>query len=248
MKLPNKLPRAPQGSFGMSEDMRKALSEHEKRGVEEQRGERVEENPKAPPVSEDDGFKTDGKDTGSSPVEGSSQHDAGEDLSSDEDDTPAPRANDPISELKKIGVDLTDDDIHQYCFKGYLEKEVPVMKTKKRNLTVTLRTLTGEQYIIVDRKLADIVPIKPMTREGLDNLRSLYVLSYGVTALSGNPLVRVITGGVPKDQETIGDEAFEALTSLSSGILNKIMRLHAIFSTSLHLLVEKGDSPFLNEG
>ena len=239
MKLPNKLPKAPQGSFGIPENLRKMLSEEEKKRSEENQEEKQEERPSAPLVSEDDGFKTE-EDT---PVEEKIEV---SDKDIREFDSGLP-SGDPIKELKKIGVELTDDDIHQYCFKGYLEKEVPVMKTKKRELTVTLRTLTGEQYIIVDRKLADIIPLKPMTREGLDNLRGILILSYGVTALSGKPLVRIVTGGTPKDQETIGDEAFEALTQLSSGILNKIMRLHAIFSTSLHLMIERGDSPFLNE-
>ena len=181
-----------------------------------------------PPTIEDDGFKPPEKNQPS--------------IIPEEND-PLGNINDPIKRLEAIGIELTEDDFHQYLFKGFLAKTVPLTKGLKKDMTVTLKTLTTEEYLMVDKLLADAIDAKrSMTREGLEQLRSVYTLAFGVTHLAGKAIIKY------DDKNSLIETALsasEVINALSAGLITKIIKFHMIFTVSMNILIDRGDSPFL---
>ena len=233
VKVPVKGPLNQQGSFGIPPEIQKLVQEKQLEkslnlgGRQKEEPEKVEALAK-PPVVEDDGFKAPEK-TSDEPVP-------------DEKD-PLGNINDPLKRLEAIGIDLTEDDFHQYLFKGFLSKTVSLTKGLKKDMTVTLKTLTTEEYLMVDKLLADAIDAKrSMTREGLDQIRSVYTLSFGVTHLAGKPIIK------HDDKNSLIETALsasEVINALSAGLITKIIKYHMIFTVSMNILIDRGDSPFL---
>lgn len=151
----------------------------------------------------------------------------------------------PIKRLAKIGIELTEDDVHRYMFKGFLEKTIPLTKGFKRDMTVTLKTLTSEEYLMGDQLLAsEIDSGQHMTREGMEQLRSVLMLVFGISQLNEKPLVKKSHN---MGLEEIALTCRPVVQALSAGVLNKILKLHIMFSQALQQIVTDGDSPFLED-
>lgn len=234
VKIPTKGKVAPQGSFGLPENVQKALNqrENEKRYAKEESDEPTPPPRPKPQVSEDDGFD---KKISEDPTQ------FNEELTEVEKEIVS--LQNPINRLKAIGIELSEDDFHQYLFKGYLSKTVDLTKGLKKDMSVTLKTLTTEEYLLVDKFIAEAIDAKrSMTREGVEQLRSVYTLAFGVTHLAGKPIIK------STDKSTLYETAMaasEVITALSAGLVTKIIKLHMIFTISMNKLIDSGDSPFL---
>jgi len=156
----------------------------------------------------------------------------------------------PLYVLKKeLGVDFNPDDFHRLLYKGYVEKVIDICynpKTKKQ-FTATFKTLTGDEYDYADELLAEELKDIEMTRAGLDSRRSMWILSFGVTKLDGREVVKPVVTNGKFDGKATAKARKNVISAMSPAILNRLMRMHAIFSLQLDRLVESPNSGFLVE-
>ena len=149
-----------------------------------------------------------------------------------------------LSSLKKMGVDITEEDIEIYLFQGTVEKVVPVMKiSEKKSFTAKIRTLTSEQYMVVEEIVGDSLRVTDMTREGVSSLRTLAVLSVGVTELMGRPTIKTWESSISEKDKAV--ENMSVIKALAPGVVNKINLLHAALTTTFNNMLDDGNSPFL---
>jgi len=149
-----------------------------------------------------------------------------------------------LSSLKKMGVDITEEDIEIYLFQGTVEKTVPVFKiNNKKTFTAKIRTLTSAQYMIVEEIIGDELRVSDMTRDGLSNLRTLTVLSAGVTHLLGRPSIKTWEDGIPEKEKFL--QNLTILKELAPGVINKINHIHSAVTSTFNSMMDDGNSPFL---
>lgn len=226
---------APRGSFGIPQQHREAMEAARKKHAE---GETVPHT--APPPEVDPDYEVAGDAAAKEP--------------SDEKNDVA-KKTDPLAILKKSGIDITDDDIQSYIFKGFLEKkDILIAKGGgERKLVATLRTLTAEEYDHADELLAEEAKDKSMTNSGFDTRRQMWILSFGVVQLMGRPLRNIekdIQDGKVKPDSSgeIGpkDRArlhCETLGKLAPAVVNNLMRLHGQITLAMNYLVGDMQNP-----
>lgn len=161
-----------------------------------------------------------------------------------EDRLPTPEDN-----LKKVGIDLTDEDFHKILFKGYVEKEVEIFPSigANKRLYVTMKTLTGHEYDEVDELLAEEIRDKKMTNEGYTTRRSMWILSYGISAIQGKKVHKDVLSDDNLDTKETAKKKRDVLGRLSPAVLTKLMRIHGIFTANLNLIVEDPESQLLKK-
>lgn len=156
----------------------------------------------------------------------------------------------PLFILKdQLGVDFNADDFHRLLYKGYVEKIVDICynpKTKKQ-FTAVFKTLTGDEYDYADELLAEELKDVEMTRAGLDSRRNMWILAFGVTKLDGRDIVKPYVVAGKYDPKATAKARKAVISAMSPAILNRLMRMHGIFSMQLDRLVESPNSGFLAE-
>jgi len=147
----------------------------------------------------------------------------------------------PKSLLKAIGVDFQEDDLTSIIFKGYVEKEVPVVKLPNRDkpLTATLRLLQTQELDLVDELCAEDLSSTKMTNMGIENRRSIWTMAFGVTGIAGRPLTKPITDektGEPDKREMAGARR-KALLAMAPGMIDEIVRRHTIMQMAYNTIL-----------
>jgi len=149
-----------------------------------------------------------------------------------------------LKELKRLGVEITEEDIEYYLFKGSLEKTIPIFKiSNKKTFTAKIRTLTGDQYMVVEEIVGDSLRITDMTREGVSHLRTIAVLSMAVVDLMGRPTIK--TWGSDISEKIKAMENMTVIKALAPGVINKINHLHSAMTVAFNTMLDEGNSPFL---
>ncbi len=119
-------------------------------------------------------------------------------------------------------------------------------KTKKQ-FTAVFKTLTGDEYDYADELLAEELKDVEMTRAGLDSRRNMWILAFGVTKLDGRDIVKPYVVAGKYDPKATAKARKAVISAMSPAILNRLMRMHGIFSMQLDRLVESPNSGFLAE-
>lgn len=154
-----------------------------------------------------------------------------------------------LDSLKTMGVEITEQDIENYLFQGYVEKNVVVFKmSEKEDFTAKIRTLSSKHYMAVEERIADYLRVDDMTREGLGSLRTLCVLSLAVTGLMGRPTIGSWgdeANPTPEVLRRLSTENMKVIEELAPGVVNKINVIHASLTTAFNRMLDDGNSPFL---
>ena len=149
-----------------------------------------------------------------------------------------------LTRLKEMGVEITEEDIELYLFRGTVEKTVPVFKiNNNKSFTAKIRTLTSEQYMVVEEIIGDSLRITDMTREGVASLRTLAVLAVATTELMGRPTIKTWEADIPEKEKAL--ENMAVIKALAPGVVNKINLLHSSLTTTFNNMLDDGNSPFL---
>ena len=237
--------RQHQGSFGIPPEMKEAQekAEAKKRAeAEEAKRQSQEEENQA------------------QPKQGAGDLGFGADMGGDKEAADSVK---PVEALKKIGIDFTPEDFQSLLFRGFVEKEVVVVKNPKgKNFVATVRTLSGDDYHLVDEHVAADIKGIQMTNSGYDTRRNMWILSYAVQKLMGNsvwlpkendPMLAKLKA-LPDEDEADkritmyrASKKFETISMLSPAVLNKLMKIHGVFASSMTLMVEDEHNPFLKE-
>lgn len=157
---------------------------------------------------------------------------------------------DPYSILKKIGVELNDDHLHHLLFKGFVVFEnVLVVKGPKKDFTASFKTLTGAEYDEVDELLAQEAKNTAMTNEGFETRKSMWLLSYGITHLAGNPLTKPVLK--PKSKEVDMPQTARAkravLSQLAPGVLNAMISIQSTIQVALNLILNDEEHTYIKK-
>jgi len=210
MKLPNASPR---GSFGIPPDIKEA---HDKKVAE---AAARNEAPPPPPQAED--------------------WPMGEAVDQQEEDE-APALETPIDILRKIGIELTEKDFTDFIFRGSVSKVVNVASNPlgEGQLTAKIKAITTGELDLVDELLAEDIEKGNLTRDGLDNRKSLWILAFAVIELNDKPLARPV---IDKDKVYLPKETArerrKVLSELNPAIVNKLINLHATFVSCLNSMI-----------
>lgn len=111
-------------------------------------------------------------------------------------DAPAPKvdeAQDQEAAYKKakkeleesLEIMLEEDDIKEYIFKGRLTKEVNVIRG---TLKCQFQTLTPDEYMAIDERMAELRDKGKHTQAGLENQQVIITLSYAWLQAAGKPI------------------------------------------------------------
>jgi hypothetical protein len=161
----------------------------------------------------------------------------------------SPVGPNPVENLKKLGIELADDDFQKIVFRGYLEKDVVVVPSIRgtKPLKATFKTLTGAEIDEVDELLADDIQEIKMTNDGYQTRRSMWLITYGVTKLMDKPLCQpVLVKGKPDSKATMRMKK-KVLAALNPGILTKIMHIHGILTVSINAILMDQESDYLKK-
>ncbi|MHC4647266.1 MAG: hypothetical protein ACYTBJ_17385 [Planctomycetota bacterium] len=92
---------------------------------------------------------------------------------------------------KALGIELTEDDVSEYLFKGYLVKEVPLIRGK----VALFKTLTSAEAEAVETSIMDKFKDKDATNSQWANSYAITSLSHGWIKFDGQSL-----GSTPEDR------------------------------------------------
>lgn len=213
----------PRGSFGIPQDMLEAANKHRDQAQKKAAPPSADEQPnlQAPPEAAESEEETQKADE---PAKGDSFNDLN-----------------PRKILQKLGIDFSEDDMQSVIYKGYVEKEIEVIKG---SLKAVFRTLTATEFDEVDELMGEDLKNLQMTRAGYESRQSMWIISFAVTQLAGKPVARAVMqkDGKTPDTKAIAQARRVVLGAMSGSVINKIIRIQGLFQTAVNMIVEDPDA------
>ena len=86
---------------------------------------------------------------------------------------------------ERLGIEITDDDVDDYIWKGYIEKNIVIIPNK---LSVTMRSLRQSDIDIINAKIEEAYTAKTMgigIKRGQDALNSKLLLASSILKQNG---------------------------------------------------------------
>jgi hypothetical protein len=122
-----------------------------------------------------------------------------------------------------LGIKITEEDIDEYLFKGYITKEIVVIPNK---FVITLRSLSSKDLTEINLKFENAIhreteEKKILMSERANHYRSLLLLSHALRAVNGENI-----GNNP-------DARFEYLSNLGQVLFNRIIRDHNLLTVAI---------------
>lgn len=223
------------GSFGIPPEMQEARKtfEEKKAAAEAAPGpDDAEEENEGPGVVEDEG-----------PDTGMGESDKPGAAFAPGDVTKLP----PRKALESLGVKLEDQDFHSILYRGYVEKDVEIMPALGgvKAMVVKLKTLTPEEYNLIDELLAEDLDAIKGTNLGFQARRELWTISFAVLDINGRELGKVKRekdGSV--DLKELARSRHKMLSQLSPAVINKIIKINSTMNWAITAIVEDPKSNF----
>lgn len=227
-----------QGSFGLTPEMKEQVANYHERKVKVE-SENDDSDGFAPPPPVEDSF-----DLRQDDAEEGGKKEAKSTLGLVSD-----LVANPLENLKKIGVELTDDDFTKIIFRGYLEKDITVVPAIRgsRALVATFRTLTGKEVDETDELLAEEINDVKMTNDGYQTRRNMWILSYGVSHLMGKPVCDPVEKGGKVNLKATARGRRKVLAALNPGILTKMMHIHGVLTVSINAIIADPEADYLKK-
>lgn len=226
--------RSAQGSFGIPQQMQDAHQAFQEKKAAEA-GEATDEA--MPEGDEEEGGEADGPDDTGADSEASQTAAFSADLT---------RVS-PRKALASVGITLDDKDFHSILYRGFVEKNVEVMPAlgSFKALSVKIKTLTPDDYNLVDELVAaDLENIKG-TNAGFQSRRELWTISFAVLELNDRELAKVKrTKDSEVDLKELAKERHKMLSQLSPAVVNKLIRINSVFNWAITAIVEDPKANF----
>lgn len=142
---------------------------------------------------------------------------------------------DPINVLKDLGMEFKEETFQKLIFQGCVDHTMKIL-----SIPVKFKTLTVEEYDMVDETLADELNNKPMTKDGSDNRRSLITLSFAVQEINKKPISKPVMAGQGKDKEVdlmaTSKERRIVLSKMSPVFVNQLIKNHTSFTLAFNYI------------
>jgi len=141
----------------------------------------------------------------------------------------------PEKILADMGIEFNDDDLQHLIFKGFIEKEVEIIKGKFK---ATLKTLTGDEYDLADEMVANELNTLNMTKDGMRARYSQWIMVFGITKLNGKILSKGVLDKEGKyDVEATAEEKRNVLGALSAAVTNLLIEKHTQFNLAVTQII-----------
>lgn len=142
---------------------------------------------------------------------------------------------DPLSVLKGLGMDFKEETFQKLIFQGCVDHSMKIL-----SVATKFKTLTVEEYDLIDQLLAEELNDKAMTKEGVEQRRSLITLSFAIMELNNKPVTKPIMIGTGKDKEIdimgTAKERRIVLTKMSPVFVNQLIKSHASFTVAFNYI------------
>lgn len=147
--------------------------------------------------------------------------------------------------FKRLGIELGEEDIQKIIFKGYVEKEVSIVE---KYLKAKLKTLTTEEYNLVDEVIADEAKNSDMSVDGYNARKSVLTVACGLVELNGKPVIKK----VPKEDDGSVDLKKymllkrQVLDKMSGSVVDKLIESHGAFSLGVNMAIRNPEDLLKN--
>jgi hypothetical protein len=156
-----------------------------------------------------------------------------------------------LTELQKLGVEMSSDDWNSLYFAGYVEKDlklqIPDPATKSlKDFIVTVRTPTGDQADLADELFAEELSSANITKEGAINRKNMWNFAFAVQKINGRELCRPVSSDGSKKidvRKTVAAKR-KVLSQMSPVILKHASIKYSRFVEFLDMLVEDPNQAF----
>jgi hypothetical protein len=143
-------------------------------------------------------------------------------------------ASNPVEILKKLGIEFDDDTFQSLLFKGYVEHVVEIVKGR---FSVKFKSLTTDEYDLVDELLAKDLQDTSMTNEGFNSRRAMWILAFGVLELAGKPVCKPV---LDKDRKLDVIETVklrrQVLGKMAPAVINIMIQKHGAMTVALNMI------------
>lgn len=150
----------------------------------------------------------------------------------------------PIEILRDMGIEPQEEDFHDLIFRGYIEKEVEILKNPvtKKPFKVEIKALTAEEVDMVDELLMEEVGGMRITTEGMEARRSTWILSVAIQKISGRNIVKEANHSDEKgvvNKKSLAKAKRSVILKLNPFILSKIVSAHANMVASYNSILNE---------
>ena len=207
------------GSMGIPGEMHEALDKHREQA-------KAEEKKKSPPSPDEDGKPPEIEEEGSKEESLAKKVGAAE-------------------ILKKLGIEFDKNDINQLIMKGSVTKDIEIVKGV---LTATMRTLTTEEYDVVDEIAVTDLKELNISNTGFETRKSVLILCFGVTHLMGRPIVakKPLTEDKQVDLYALAELQRGVFKKMSGQVVDKLIEAHGAFSIAINMILRNPEDILKN--
>jgi hypothetical protein len=118
-----------------------------------------------------------------------------------------------LKEAEMLGLEITDEDVMAYVYKGSVTKEIPVIKNI---LSVKMRTLTSKEISDINLRMSEKVKERPdMIQKEYLNQNTMFMFAYAVEGLGTPGKVKAFPQGFEKRHSQLCDLAPQVISKLT---------------------------------
>ncbi len=140
----------------------------------------------------------------------------------------------PVEILKKLGIEFNDEVFQSLLFKGFVEHKVEIVKGR---FEVKFKTLTTDEYDLVDELLAKEVQDTSMTNDGFNSRRAMWILAFGTLELAGKPVCKPV---LSKDKQVDVVETAklrrQVLGKMAPAVINIMIQKHGAMTVAINMI------------
>lgn len=147
--------------------------------------------------------------------------------------------------LTKLGIDFNEEDMQAMIYKGFIEKEIVVIKG---HLKAVMKTLTEQEYRAVDTILTEETKVSAMSMAGYNARKSVLTLCFGLIELNGKQIVnkKPVGDDGQIDIEKLASMRGEVLAKMSGAVVDRLIETHGALTVAVNMIVRDPESLLKN--
>lgn len=153
----------------------------------------------------------------------------------------------PRKALAELGIELTDKDFHSILYRGYMEKVVEVVPAlgSVTAMMARIKTLTPDDYDLVDELVAEDLDTIKGTNLGFQTRRELWTISLSTIEINGREIAQIKRDKSSEpDLRALARERRKMLSQLSPAVINKLIKINSTVTWAIAAIVEDPKANF----
>lgn len=155
----------------------------------------------------------------------------------------------PQAILKRLGIEMTAEDCNRLLFKGYVTKDIKITHDPStgQDFIGRFKTLTSEEFDLVDELLAEEMNSKKMTVNGREARHSTWILAFSLTHINDAELQKPVFVDKKIDIRGTAESRVAIIRKLSPYVLDKASRVYGALSAAISLIIEDPAKEFIKK-